>query len=67
MYSLTNDNDLTVNVTNLGVRIADLIVPVKVKMQNIVLGFISWRNSRACCWKNQAVITVPDKEISVNM
>ncbi|WP_258379291.1 hypothetical protein [Enterococcus plantarum] len=55
------------NVTNLGVRIVELIVPAKVKMQNIVLGFISWRNSRTCCWKNQEVITVPDKEISVNM
>ncbi|MGX7137074.1 aldose epimerase family protein [Enterococcus silesiacus] len=39
LYSLTNDNGLTMNVTNLGARIVDLIVPVNGEERNIVLGF----------------------------
>lgn len=39
LYSLTNDNGLTMNVTNLGARIVDLIVPINGKERNIVLGF----------------------------
>ncbi|WYJ99999.1 galactose mutarotase [Enterococcus sp. 7F3_DIV0205] len=39
LYSLTNDNGLTMNVTNLGARIVDLIVPVNGEKRNIVLGF----------------------------
>ncbi|WYJ98729.1 galactose mutarotase [Enterococcus sp. DIV0212c] len=41
LYSLTNDNGLTMNVTNLGARIVDLIVPVNGEERNIVLGFES--------------------------
>lgn len=39
LYSLTNDNGLTMNVTDLGARIVDLIVPVNGEKRNIVLGF----------------------------
>lgn len=41
LYSLTNDNGLTMNVTNLGARIVDLIVPINGEERNIVLGFES--------------------------
>lgn len=39
LYSLTNDSGITMNVTDLGARIVDLIVPVNGKERNIVLGF----------------------------
>ncbi|MEI5991910.1 galactose mutarotase [Enterococcus termitis] len=39
LYSLTNDNGLTMTVTNLGARIVDLIVSVNGEKRNIVLGF----------------------------
>lgn len=39
LYSLTNDNGLTINVTDFGARIVDLIVPVNGKKRNIVFGF----------------------------
>ncbi|OTN86393.1 galactose mutarotase [Enterococcus sp. 7E2_DIV0204] len=41
LYSLTNDNGLTMKVTNLGARIVELIVPVKGEQRNIILGFDS--------------------------
>lgn len=41
LYSLTNDLGITMNVTNLGARIVDLIVPINGKERNIVLGFDS--------------------------
>ncbi|MEI5995320.1 aldose epimerase family protein [Candidatus Enterococcus mansonii] len=41
LYSLTNDADVTMTVTDLGARIVDLIVPVDGKSRNIVLGFDS--------------------------
>lgn len=41
LYSLTNENNLTMTVTDLGARIVDLIVPVKGEERNIVLGFES--------------------------
>lgn len=41
LYSLTNDSGITMNVTDLGARIVDLIVPVNGKKRNIVLGFDS--------------------------
>ncbi|MFD1900119.1 aldose epimerase family protein [Enterococcus termitis] len=41
LYSLTNDHGVTMNVTDLGARIVDLIVPVNGEKRNIVLGFDS--------------------------
>lgn len=41
LYSLTNDQGITLNVTDFGARIVDLIVPVKNERRNIVLGFES--------------------------
>lgn len=41
LYSLTNDSGITMNVTDLGARIVDLIVPVNGEKRNIVLGFDS--------------------------
>jgi len=41
LYSLTNDNGLTMKISNLGARIVELIVPVKGEQRNIILGFDS--------------------------
>ncbi|MBO0472003.1 galactose mutarotase [Enterococcus sp. DIV0242_7C1] len=41
LYSLTNNNGVTLCVSNLGARIVDLIVPVSGEKRNIVLGFDS--------------------------
>lgn len=41
LYSLTNDLGTTMNVTDLGARIVDLIVPINGEQRNIILGFDS--------------------------
>lgn len=46
LYSLTNDFGITMNVTDLGARIVDLIVPVNGEKRNIVLGFDSEKEYR---------------------